>query len=365
MAPVTAWDRRHWVTRWVKTAGDQLGYHPIVGGTVTLGAVSAGLTAAFLALTASATTPRFIASQILATLVAVIAPAGIWYWETRVFPAFVDDTSDIVEDKTALKAVAETYHRVFRKRSWTFAVPWTALIVAVVVLNAEFFRTVGVAGYADPAFWVYLAFAAWWGLLTGIGFHGALTAILCIRAVGGLAFDIEPLHPDGLGGLSAVGSFAIWTTMLISIGSLTLPLAFLLGAKGGYSALVYTAVAVYVTVIVLSFVYPTVYVNRRAQSIREEILEEKRLRIRTLQRGAADLEEAGQSATGELEGDAMVAKLDEVTKRLEIQRLRDEYTEYASVNLYPMTVSILTRLVSSILMPLFFVLLEAYMGRLL
>lgn len=343
---------RMWVVRVVNRAREHLPGGPILVATYTLGALPVALTALYLALTLPETTARFATSQVLAALVAVIAPGGIWYWDRRVFPRFVEETTDIVDDPAALRAVARRYYRSFSDRYWTFTLPWTGLVLAVVALNVGYFRTVGVAGYGDPAFWVYLTFAAWWGLLTGIGFHGAITAVRCIHAVGRLDFEIEPLHPDGLGGLSAVGYFAIWTTMLISVGSLTLPLAFLLGAEGGYRSLVFLAVGIYVGTIALSFVYPTAYMNRKAQRIREEELEEKRRRIRSLQREARTLD----AASGE------DASLEEVATRLEIQRLREEFNEYDTVNLYPLSVGILSRLVSSILLPLFFIVFETYVG---
>jgi heme exporter protein D len=316
------------------------------------------LTALFFVL-ADGRMPRdFLIAHLLAMGVPVIGPAAIWYWDVRVFPTFVEESADLATNPTAVQRIGEQYKRIFTTRSWYFVVPWTALIVGLVGLNIGYFETVGIAGFSDPALWAYLLFAVWWGLITGIGFHGAVTAVRTIRAVGELDLQIEPLHPDGLGGLSMIGHLAIWTTMLISVGSLALPLAFLLGTEGGYRAVVYLAVGIYVVAIGVSFVYPTVYVNRRARDIQEQELEKRRRKIRHLQRQAANLEESDGTTDD-------TGTLDEVATRLEMQRLRDEFNEYDSVSLYPLSVGIIIRLISSLLLPIFFTFVDVFLGRLL
>jgi hypothetical protein len=339
-----------WVTRWIERLADRAGARPAVVGLVGFGAVPVGISAAFFALAGAASTPAFVVAHTLATLVAVVGTPAIRYWERAVFARFVERTESIVDDREAFGEIAERYGRLFRRRYWTTTAVWTALVVGVVALNVEFFRTLGVSGYADPAFWAYVAFGVWFGLITGIGFHGAFVTVGCIRTVGRLEFEIEPLHPDGVGGLRSIGSFAIWTTMLISLGSLTLPLAFLMAAAGGFTPLVYVAIAAYTATIVVSFVYPTAYVYRKAQRIRAEELERRRERIRALQRETETLPE-GEAGNQQRE-------LREATKRLEIQRLRDEFDEYRSVSLYPLSGAILLRLFSSVLLPLGFLLLR-------
>lgn len=347
-----------WVTRFIDRARGHTIDNPLVLGCLTLGLVPVALTLLFFGLTADQVSPTFVIAHLLAMAVPFVGPSAIWYWDSRVFPRFVEETAELAVDPAAVHQLAGTYTRIFRTRFLYFAVPWTTLVVGLIGLNIGYFRTLGVDGVGDPAFVIYLLFAVWWGLITGIGFHGALTAVRAIHALGDLELAIDPLHPDGFGGLSSVGYFAIWTTMLISLGSLTLPLAFILATEGGYSALVYLAVGVYVVVIAVSFIYPTVYINRRAQEIREAELEERRTKIRRLQAQAEELESADAmtDATGAME---------EVATRLEIKRLRDEFTEYDQVNLYPFSVGILVRLVSSVLLPIAFTIFEMFLGRLL
>lgn len=347
---------RIWVTRFIDWLRNRTVDRPLLLGCFSLGIVPAVLTLLFFGLAAERLPLDFVVAHLLAMAVPFVGASAIWYWDVRVFPRFVAGTADLAVDTEAVHEVAETYKRVFSTHYLRFAAPWTVLVVGLIVLNVGYFETIAVEGLGDPAFWIYLLFATWWGIITGIGFHGAITAIRAIRAVGDLDLEIDPLHPDGVGGVSGVGYLAIWTTMLISLGSLTLPLAFILATEGGYSVLVYLAVGIYVAVIVASFVYPTVYVHRQAQEIREAELEKRRDKIRRLQAQAGDLENA-DGATDES------ATMDEVAKRLEIQRLRDEFNEYADVNLYPLSVSILLKLASSILLPFSFTFFEVFLGR--
>ena len=46
--------------------------------------------------------------------------------------------------------------------------------------------------------------------------------------------------------------------------------------------------------------------------------------------------------------------------KTKLNTLRDEYDEYDNVNLYPMSPSILSKLLSSIMLPLVFLILETY-----
>ena len=348
--------QRIWVTRILDRVGEHTLDSPLLAGLFTLGAVPVLLTVAFFGLVGSVTT-RFLLAHLLAAAVPVLGVPGIWYWDRRVYPRFVDQTAELAVDVQSLRSSARQFKTTFAQRWWAFTAIWTLLIVTIVGLNLPYFETIGIIGPTDPAFLVYLLFAAWWGLITGIGFHGAITAVRAIRAVGDHELDIDPLTPDGLGGLSNVGTLAIWTTTLISIGSLTLPLAFLLAAEGGFRSLIYVAVGLYVVVIGLSFAYPTIYVNRRAQTVREAELEERRAKIRRLQEKAADVESVA-------DGDDD-ASMEDLATRLEIQRLREEYSAYANVNLYPLSIGIVVRLVSSLLLPIFFIVVEKYMGALL
>lgn len=349
--PEQAWDEDVWVTRAVEALCARTVDRPFLVGGLAIGGIPLVLSLVFFALTWQETTPRYVASHLLVIVIGLVAPGAIWYWEREIFTGFVADVTHLTPQTEELERLAGVYSRLLRRRFWIFSLFLVALFVGVVLTNAGYYRSIGVAGVGDPALWVLLLTGLTWGVVVGIGFHLAIVAILFIRAVGRLELTIEPLHPDGLGGLSAIGSFAIWTTMLISIGSLAFPYVFLLTARGSGSLLIYGGVAVYMLVIGASFLYPTIYVNRRAQAVRERELDRKRARIRELEAQARDPAEHGST--------------DEVAKRLEIRRLRDEFQDYATVSLYPLSIGIITRLLSSILLPIFFTIFELWFSKLL
>jgi hypothetical protein len=247
------------------------------------------------------------------------------------------------DNNRELLSIAERY-RAFFSDIGALTVIWTVLVVAAVLINDGYFRSVGAAGYTDPAYLVYIVFAIWSAAITAVGIRMAVTTNLCIREIGELEFTIDPLHPDGLGGLSTIGYFAIRTTTMISIGALGLPLAFDIARIGGGSSIVYFLVAIYIGLIIGSFAFPTVYINRRANEIKADLLNGKRERIHDLQTRLLEHDDAEEM-------EKLQIKLDE---------LRTEYDAYDRVNLYPMSLSIASRLISSVLLPFAFVVFETY-----
>jgi hypothetical protein len=335
-----------WMTELVELPGSKLPLSTVPAALLTLGPIPLVLTVLFFRLADGGADPYIVFVQFLAAFIAVVGPVFIWHYDENVFPTFIEEVSDVVADHETLIRTVDRYESFFAERYWPLTVVWTALIVAALVANLGFFEGIGVTGPFDPAFLTYLAFAVWWSIITGIGLHGALTTILCVRSVGDLELTIDPLHHDGLGGLSTVGYFSIRATLMNSIGSFALPLAFAIAAAGSYQTVVYLAVGTYIGFILASFVYPTLYVNRRAQEVRDGVLKRKRRQIQELREGASV-----DSAGGELA---------ELETQLKIRTLRDDFHEYRSVNLYPLSISILTRLASSILLPIGFTLLETY-----
>jgi hypothetical protein len=107
---------------------------------------------------------------------------------------------------------------------------------------------------------------------------------------------------------------------------------------------VYGLVGIYVALIVGSFVFPTVYINRRANELKQGLLDEKRERIHELRTRLLEGEDPE-----ELE-----------TLQMKLEELRRQYDRYDSVSLYPLSLSIASRLVSSLFLPLFFLLVETY-----
>lgn len=313
---------------------------------LTIGLIPAFLFLLFYFLIINTATIEFFYLMGLGTMVVVIGPYVLYRYETVVFPKFIERAKVVTpnEDNTELDRIDKKYREFYAEKYFYIVIPWTILCFAAILINIDYFKELGVENYTDPVFVPYLLLTVAGGVITGIGLHMALTTVLCIREVGDLNFRIDPLHPDGLGGLSAVGYFAISSTTLFSVGSLALPIAFDIASSGGLKVLVYLIIIVYIGTIILSFVYPTLYINRRAKEIRRQVLKDKRNQIRLLHNKIMNAEK--ETDVGLLE-----------TK---LGTLREEYAEYENINLYPLSPSILSKLISSILLPLFFLFVETY-----
>jgi hypothetical protein len=294
----------------------------------------------------SETSLSFQGSFALAVVLLSVAPYLIYRWENTVFPEFFGKVSEIVEDQEALERIRVKYFDFYSSKYVLTIVPWTALFAFILFSATGFLESQGIQGYTDPGFMIYLFFILWTGVFTGLGAHLILTTIFCIRAVSEIDFSIYHLHPDGLGGLSSIGYFAIWTTLLSSLGSLALPLAFHFAARSGMSLLIYALVFIYIGLIAASFFYPTVKVNRRAQELREEELRDHQDRINELER------KFNQDDLSAEEADLIKTRLDEA---------REEYRERQNVKLYPLTPKIITKLLGSIILPVAFLLLEIFL----
>ena len=336
-----------WLTRLVSEGHEEGLGEWTLRGSALAGGIPLVLMGTFLWLTRDAVSTEIAVAQLLAAMLGVIGPAFVWYYDERLYPLFVEEMSDVVTDQNELKAIADRYHALFAERYWLAVVPWTPALVAAYVLNFEFFLAYGISGFFDPAALVYFLLVLWMGLLTGIGLHMAVVSVFFIHEVGKLELVIDPLHPDGFGGLSSIGRFTIWTTLLISIGSLAFPLAFAIAAQGGYSSIVYTVVAVYIGVLLLSFFYPTVYINRKANAARNDVLEEKRRRIQALSERIIE-PDSGEDDVGRL--------------ATQLDVMKNEFEAYRKLTLYPLSVGLITRLASSILLPLVFIGVEIYLA---
>lgn len=337
-----------WVTRIIDHNNRFLPDSLLFRTVAILGAIPIGLTLIFFSHVWENSNEPFIISQCLVVLITVLGAALIRNYDKELFPSFIEEVSSIVVNEAELFEVANRHKRFFVEKYWLASATWTILIVAAVLANIEYFQAFGITSYQNVYFVIYLLFVAWFGIITGIGLHMVVTTIRCIREVGDLELEIDPLHPDQLGGLSNIGTFAIRTTMMNSIGALALPLAFTLAGSGGYESVIYAVVVIYMGAILFSFLYPTIYVNRRAEDIREAELEERRERIHEIRGNAVEQAETGDNEQISIE------------KQLRIQTLKEEFNEYQSVRLYPFTISIVTQLASSVLLPIIFMLLETY-----
>ncbi|QLH79090.1 hypothetical protein HZS55_18100 [Halosimplex rubrum] len=294
---------------------------------------------------------RFLAAAALFTAWANVAPYLIWYYDKRVLPSFFDTVSEIVVDTDRLDELAVRYNKFYEGFDLLSALLWGGGFLAAGYFGAGVFEAQGMTGDGRLFLWTTLAYGAYVGGVLGEGgFSGTVTTLFLVREVAGLEFEIQPLHPDGLGGLSTVGEFAIRTTLLWSSASLLIPLAFqLISGAGSLNVVMAAVTAGYIGTILATFLYPTLVINRRSERLRTETLEAIRREYLALQERVD-----GSSADG----------VSDVNDRLEMQRLRNQYDDYATVRLYPLQIEIFVRLAGSVLFPLFFLLLEYYLPAL-
>ncbi|MFB6121900.1 MAG: hypothetical protein ABEJ78_00380 [Haloferacaceae archaeon] len=337
-----------WVSH-VVAWGRQYVDHPFLAALVTLGWIPVACSA--VAIDAAEATTLFLVGQALACLMVVVAPFDVWYYDERLLPGFFADIDDVIteaEDDT-LRRLAERFDTAYSRYWWVTTLPWVVLVLLVFAFGQGYFASQGITTPVERA--AYLGFFVYWLVFAGLRTHGGVITVLTIRAFArDVELEIDPLHPDGLGGLSTVGSFAIRMTLLISLGSLALPLSFQIASHIRYENVVYAGVALFVLLVALNFIYPTYKVNRRAQELRESMLESRRKRIRSLENRLSESFDDGGDDTS-----------DDVLQ-LEIQRARREYDDYQNVQLYPLSVGIITRLASSILLPIFFILFELFVS---
>jgi len=309
-----------------------------------------------VALDPSEASTAFLVGQALACLMVVPAPFDVWYYDERLLPKFFDDIELITatESHDALDRLAKRYDTYYAKYWWVSTLVWVALVLTVFVVGQDYFRAQGIDTLVERG--AYLGFFCYWLLFAGLRSHGGLITVFVIRAFAEeVTLDVDPLHPDGLGGLSTVGTFAIRMTIITSLGSLALPLSFQVASHIAYEEVVYVGVALFVLLVALNFLYPTYKVNRRAQDLREKMLDSHRERIRKLEERLALLTEG----EADLPDDTLAETNDELLE-LEIRRARREYEDYQNVQLYPLSIGIITRLVSSILLPVCFILFELF-----
>ena len=324
----------------------------------------------------------FLVGQWLACLMVVVGPFDVWYFDERLLPGFFEEVDEVLtpsDDETS-RSLAKRYDTYYATYWWVNVGVWAVLVLGVFVVSQPYLLEQGITTPVERA--ASLCFFIYWLTIVGLRSHAAIVTVLAIRAFAENAtLDIDPLHPDGLGGLSAVGDLAIQVTLIISLGSFALPLSFQLASEVAFGGFVYAGVGLFVLLIALNFLYPTYKMNRRAQSIRERLLEQNRRRIRRLEAelavpadirersGSTDpVDNTDASEPSDADTAASAAELgpDSVREnelvQLEIQRARREFRDHQNVQLYPLSVGIITRLASSILLPICFILFEFFIS---
>lgn len=343
---------RLWVAAVIDRVRDTVG-NPILASFFAFGWIPI-VTSGSIFLASETVDQSFILFQSLTASIVVLGPYQAYKYDTSVLPEFFTDVEELVADPDVptLDDIKLRAIRRFRTKHPVFVVLWTVAVVSVLPLNASYFASQGIV-FGSALYVVYLIFLIDFGVLSGLGLFSVAVTIHTIWDVSKLELHIEPLHPDGLGGLSVFGDFAIASTLLISNGALAIPLSFDMVTSDLGGVIVYSGVGLYILFIITSFVYPTYRINRKAQALREEHLDQFRSKIRRLETNLSENTQKTNSSLHDLE------------LRLEIDRLRKEFQNYRDVRLYPLSIGIVVRLASSVLLPIGFTLFDIFLPRFL
>ena len=168
---------------------------------------------------------RILIGYILAFLWLNIVPYLIYYFDTISLPNFFKEIKELLPDENIRKNIAKKYDKIFNKNWYWLSIIWSLfLLISFILASDVYFSKGGLRGYFDIWYILGLATVVYTGILAGIGFWIIIITILAITEVAKYKLNIDPFHPDGLGGLSVIGKFAINTTVLFSTGSLLIPL---------------------------------------------------------------------------------------------------------------------------------------------
>lgn len=352
--PAVDYDRRDiWVTRIIDRVADRFGIDPVLANVLTLGGVPVVLTVWYFSLIGDGGGLYY---QIFHGLFAVMVSAVgylVWYYDQRVLPRFFRSVDELVVDADEFEAIIDRYNRFFARKYPQTLLVWVPLFPAAFYTNLATLQRFGMGGPGELSFYVFLVSALYFGLVTGIGIHVILTTLLCVGTISQVDLGIDPLHPDGLGGMSAIGDLSLWTMGLASVASLGMPFTLRLATTGPRSVFIYTAIAIYFVLLVGIFVYPVVRSSRKAEATRARKLNELRAELNELE--------------SELESGGPQSKAPEQVRNLELrhQRLRNQYERYSSVPLYPVSVGVALRFAGSVVLPILFILLESVISDLL
>ena len=315
---------------------------PFFVSVVVFGGPPAVIAALYVGLRWSYMTIPFVFSLAALLVVTSAAPYLIWYYDAGLFPQFRENVRPLLDDPAVMGDIGRRYHGLLARWWWLPALSASVPIPLLLWFGTPFLREHGLFGVADPLFWAVAALLLWIAVIVGIGFLLVAITFLVIREVAAQPLEIDPMHPDGLGGMSAIGHYAIRTTTIFSLGALVLPLQLQYAAAVGPTAtiLIYVMGGVYGLFIAGSFLYPTIKINRKAEAIRSEILNELREQYYAFKR-----------ATDEPTVGIDVETTDHAAEQ-KLNRLQEEYREYRNVRLYPLQLPVLLRLFTSVLFPL-------------
>ncbi len=329
-------EERMWITR-VLDAGSRIKIkNPLVASVVIFGLPVDILLSVFLSIRKNYISPQFFLSYILCIIWLNFGPYFIWYYERKVLKDFFQRLTDLLPQQE-VKNISRKYRGVFARKFWILIIPWMSFLF-VVYHDGFILDVAGTFGFLDVWTWLLSMPVIWIPIIAGMGSWGVITTILAINDIVSRNLRLDPLHTDKRGGLSCIGNYAIGTTILISSGSLFLPMAYQFALHlNSLKADVYFLVSFFIAIILLSFVYPIFITYSRVKDRRTKLLEKLRIKYNKALRDSNTIKKGART---------------KLESYLGLIQIRTEYNDLSGLNLYPFDVSILNKLVSSVLFPM-------------
>ena len=319
--------------------------NPLLSSALKLGVIPTIIIALHIFMRKNLISPGFLLAYIFINIWLILAPYFIWYYDEVLFPKFFANLIDLLPNEKKLK-IARTYDTLFSKMFWVTSIPWISLLAFIYLNSSAFFLKGGFINYNDPMYWLGFIIVIWIGILAGIGSWGALVTIFMLEKLAKEKISIDPLHPDRRGGLSCIGQFIIKVSLLLSSGALVIPMAFEI-VEEKLEIYVYIAIAMFIASITLPFIYPTFKIGKTVRKIRDDILEE-------IRREYYDIESLVRDTKEDFKKLVLLLSLSEI---------REKYRMYENLKLYPFEIEIFIKLLSSLILPVLFVLLEVYLFK--
>jgi hypothetical protein len=324
-----------WITRVLDSNYRARIKSPLLASIIIFGLPIDILLSVFLVIRKDYISPQFFLSYILCIIWLNLGPYFIWYYERKVLTDFFLRLSDLLPHQE-VKKLSQKYRNLFAHKFWILIIPWMSFLFFA-YHNGFVLDVAGTFGFHDVWTWLLSIPIIWIPIIAGMGSWGVITTALAVNDVARRNLTLDPLHVDKRGGIGCIGNYAIGTTILISSGSLFLPMAYQFALHlDSARADIYFLVSFFIAIILLSFLYPTIITYVRVKEHRKKLLEKLRIKYNKAIR-AQELPRKNTRTKLEYYFDST--------------RIRTEYSDLSSLTLYPFDISIINKLISSVLFP--------------
>ncbi|TAJ45800.1 hypothetical protein [Methanofollis fontis] len=331
-------------------------HNPLLSSIVKFGLIPDMLFILFWALRADQISNDYLIGYILAIVWINIGPWILWYYERKHLIQFFKNCEHIVAEHNFINDLKERSIKRYQKNFYlvfTFflIVDYSIYLTGSLFCTDQYLVGSGITTLFDPFFIIYTCAIGWIAYLISSGVTDVIETQQIVYEISHKEINIDPLHPDEVGGMFCIGKFAIGTTILAATAALFFPWLFQIAKSIPPIALaIYCFVSIYPILIAISFIYPTAQVNRTAHRIRWEKLET--LGNQFKQKSA----EIGENHSDPIQ---------KLISFNELSKIKNTYNEYRNLRLYPFKIDIAMKLIMSILFPVTLIVLKIYLGKML